>query len=126
MENIKVVHFGSRVTDIWFRKEDGSVIKIRVWISSVCNVSGNLTFFNHVIEVKGFKCRKFQYKYTSKEPKDLRYKEFLTEKQLYEAYHIHWSKLNPLKLFSKGSINGVLQFDDDFKEIKITSLHKEY
>lgn len=126
MENIKVEHAGSRVTRVQFRKEDGSVVRVTVWLESMCNVANNITYFNHQIHTKVFKGRKWQYEYSSRIPKDDRYKNYITEHQLYEAYHVHWNKLDPIRLFTNGQINSDIIQKEGFERLNPDEQLKSY
>lgn len=120
----KIYHQNSRITRTVFRLENGDCVKVSVWFSE--NWIQAQTYYNFSIDVKKFRCKKYEYKATSKSALDEIYKEYITEEMLYTAYHNHWDKLNPIRKFSKGKINGVIQIKENIKQIEISNIHKAY
>lgn len=121
----KITHVGSRYTKSYFRNDKKDTVIVTAWIESGMYGHNALTYFKHSIEVIKYKCRNKEFKYASEDVFDKRFVNYITEQQLYEAYHNHWNKLNPLRYFSKGSVNSDVILKDDIivleadKQIKV-------
>tara|TARA_B110000503_G_C6846467_1_gene288972 strand:- start:225 stop:593 length:369 start_codon:yes stop_codon:yes gene_type:complete len=103
----KVSHQGNLATKTDFRVETGGLVRIEVWLTTICTVSNQATYYNCNVSTKGRGCRNWVFEFRS-EGKDGRILELITEEQLYTAYHNHWIKLNPIRIFSGSRINGEL------------------
>lgn len=102
----KISHNGGFSTRTDFRLESGEQVRIEVWLITEYTNSNRGTYYTCNLSTKGKGCRNWVYKFTSNESKDKRIFEYLTEQQLYTAYNNHWSKLNPVRIFANGCING--------------------
>lgn len=125
-QSFKITHNGSRYTRSYFRDEKNNTIIVTVFIDSGMYGHNALLYYKHYIEVIKYRCRNKEFKYTSSSYGDNRYKNYITKQQLYEAYHNHWNKINPFRLFSSGSINSDLVFNDDVRQLKADINHKLY
>lgn len=122
----KITHAGSRYTKSYFRNENKDTVIVTTWLESGMYGHNALTYFKHSVEVIKYKCRTRKFKYASEDVLDNRYKEYITEQQLYEAYHNHWNKLNPLRYFSKGSVNSDILIKDDIIILEVSKEQKTY
>lgn len=120
----KILHTGSRITRTIFRLDNGDSVKVSVWFED--RWTQGQIWYNFVIETKKYKHKKYLYRITSDNSLDERYKEYITEEMLYQSYHNHWDKLNPIKMFSKGCINGVNEIKDNITQLEISKIHKAY
>ena len=104
----KISHNGSLSTSTDFKLKDGSQIRIEVWFTISCSASNRNTFYKFNVFTKKKYGRKWYFKFASKTPKDDRIFKIISEQQLYTAFYNHWYKLNPIRIFSKGSYNSEL------------------
>lgn len=125
MEN-KITHNGSRYTKTHIKNSNKDTIIISVWITSDLYGHNQLLIYNHSISVKKYKCRNEEFKYCSKTTLDDRYKDYITEQDLYTAYHNHWNKINPITLFSNGVINGEHTVKEDINILTPCKVPKQY
>ena len=101
----KISHNGSLSTKTDFRLESGMKIRIEVWFTTECTAANQATYYNFNVSTKGKGCRNWIFQFKSKNSLDERILELISEEQLYTAYFNHWSKLNPVRMFSNGGIN---------------------
>lgn len=104
----KISHNGSFSTKTDFRLKDGSQVRLEVWFQTECTYANRLTVYACNVSTKGKGCRKWIFQFQSDNSKDRRILQFVSEEQLYTAYYNHWSKLNPVRMFANGSLNGEL------------------
>jgi len=123
MENIS--HNGSLSTKTDFRLKRGGQIRIEVWLTTECTSTNSATYYNCNVSAKGKGCRNWIFKFKSKYAKDERILELITEEQLYTAYHNHWIKLNPIRIFSNGCFNGEYK-NFTVKEKEYQSKHYDF
>ncbi len=118
----EISHIGSLWTISDFRQSDGSIVRIKVRLSSTCTIANQITSYEYSLYVKGYRCRNFVLKYSSDRPLDERIVDYLSEQELYEAFYNHWIKLNPFRMFSNSQTNSVL---GSFRvtEIKLNTEH---
>jgi len=100
----KVSHNGTLSTKTDFRLESGIQVRVEVWFTN--EYVNESTYYNFNVSTKGKGCRNWIFKFRSRYVKDERIFELITEEQLYTAYYNHWVKLNPIRIFSNGRING--------------------
>lgn len=124
--SFKTTHKGSRYTSTWFKGLNKETIIVTTWIEIGLYGHNQLLFYRHSIAIKGFKKKNTEFIYTSNDHNDERYKEYITEHQLYESYHNHWNKINPIRLFSSGQYNSEIKIKDTVKQIDIDYNHKAY
>lgn len=104
MENIS--HIGSLWTMTDFKLEDGSQIRLKVGLKTICTSANFHTFYVIHVFKKGFKCRNWIYQFEAENHLDKRILNEISEEQLYHAYYNHWQKINPIRFFNNGQING--------------------
>ena len=112
----EITHNGSLSTSTIFKKEDGSKVKISVWLTTEHTISNQHTYYNCNIETKGKSCRNWVFEFNARNSTSEHIFDYITKEQLYQAYYNHWMKLNPIRLFSKGQINSKLNIDMKEKE----------
>ncbi len=125
-KNMKsILHKGNLSTSTDFRLEDGSLVRIEVWYTTECTVSNQHTYYNCNVSTKGKGCRNWVFKFKSENSKDKKILDLISEEQLYEAYFNHWSKLNPIRMFSGGQYNSEL-VNFTVKEKQLNTKHYVY
>ena len=102
----KISHNGSLSTKTDFRLESGMQIRIEVWFTTECTVANQATYYNCNVSTKGKGCRNWIFKFRGENSINERILQLITKEQLYTAYFNHWNKLNPVRMFSDGSVNG--------------------
>jgi hypothetical protein len=106
----EISHNGSLCTKTDFKLDTGARVRVEVWFTTEATSANRATYYNCNIFTKGKGCRNWIFRFRSKNSLDERIFEFITEEQLYTAYHNHWVKLNPIRHFSSGSFNGKLMY----------------
>lgn len=102
----KISHKGSFSTITDFTLENGNHVRIVVWFKTEYTSANQGTYYVFNLYTKGKGCRNWIIKFNSKYAKDERSLEYISEEQLYTSFYNHWIKLNPIRIFSNGSING--------------------
>jgi len=119
----KITHNGGFSTITDFRLENGTQVRIEVWFSTQYTVSNKSTSYNFNLSTKNKGYKKWTFQFRSENSLDKRAFEYITEQQLYKAYFNHWKKINPIRLFSGGSMNSELI---NFKVNEIPTEQKHY
>lgn len=129
MQEVRIEHLGSRVTDTIFLLPDKSMIKISVSLDTSISVSQNITAYRYRLLTKKKGCRNWNFEYSSGSDGPLtkeRERFNIDDKTLYRAFYNHWNKLNPFRIFSNGSINNDLTFPVELDQLIAVTKHKAY
>lgn len=104
----KISHIGNLWTITDFKLEDKSQIRLKVRLVTECSVANTWTYYKTYVYKKGYKCRNWVFNFESDNMVDSRILQLISKEQLYIAYYNHWQKINPIRFFHKGIINGEL------------------
>ena len=104
----KVTHKGSLATITDFKQYLGGYIRIEVWFTTEATSANMGTYYNCNVYTKGKGCRNWIFQFKSTRALDERILDLISKEELYTAYYNHWVKLNPIRLFAGGSIDGEL------------------
>lgn len=123
-QELRISHKGSltTITEFVLPNKQGKV-KLEVlfesdWVQSGC-------YYTFRLYTKGYKCKNWVNQFKSENPLDPRVFEYVSNQQLYTAFHNHWNKLNPVRLFSQGRYNSELT-SSQVQAITPDEIHKAY
>lgn len=101
MKVIDVRTLGSLATSTYFKNDNKETIKVEVRIHTECTISCQVTTYSFSLYLRKYKGRKFQYLLSSNSISNRKdeLSKWISEQDIYIAFHNHWNNINPLKRF---------------------------